>query len=391
MSWLRRIPRPRLRFERPHHLPDGDRVPFDPEDRPPPSELGMTARKFAVIAGLAGLLALAWLLRTELLIIFLATLIAAALHGPVLWLERKRLPRIAAIVVVYLAVVLVITAAFAVIIPPMVEQAQELIEELPEIIEDLVDTATATIDGIAGPGSAERLFEAITDRMDQPDNGDNGNNNGDPVAEAPFAIINTVVNIVIVFFLSALLILERDAIRGWTMRLVVARDRAPVMDLVRNAFNKLGRYVSGQLIIMTITGVAAGAGMLLLGVPFALPLALLAFLAEAIPIAGPFISGIPIVAIAFLESPTTGFIMLGWMFAIQQLEGLLLYPVVHGRVLSLSPAVVLIGVVSGASLGGIVGAIIAVPVVAVIDVVFREIVFPLRERQSRRDSEEVTT
>jgi predicted PurR-regulated permease PerM len=361
-------------------------VPFDPEDRPPPSELGMTARRFMVVAGLAGLLAFAWLLRSELLIIFLATLIAAALHGPVLWLERKRLPRIAAIVVVYLAVVLVIGAAFAVIIPPMVEQAQELIEELPEIIEEVVDTLTATIEGIAGPGSAERLFELITERREQSD-GENGNN-GDPVVEAPFAIINTVVNTVIVFFLSALLLLERDAIRGWTMHLVVARDRAPVMDLVRNAFNKLGRYVSGQLIIMTITGVAALAGMLLLGVPFALPLALLAFLAEAIPIAGPFISGIPIVALAFLESPGTGFLMLGWMFAVQQLEGLLLYPVVHGRVLSLSPAVVLIGVVSGASLGGIVGAIIAVPVVAVIDVVFREIVFPLRERQSRRDTEE---
>jgi predicted PurR-regulated permease PerM len=386
MSWLRRAPRPRLHFERPNHGPDRDRVPFDPEDRPPPSELGMTARRFMVVAGLAGLLAFAWLLRSELLIIFLATLIAAALHGPVLWLERKRLPRIAAIVVVYLAVVLVIGAAFAVIIPPMVEQAQELIEELPEIIEEVVDTLTATIEGIAGPGSAERLFELITERREQSD-GENGNN-GDPVVEAPFAIINTVVNTVIVFFLSALLLLERDAIRGWTMHLVVARDRAPVMDLVRNAFNKLGRYVSGQLIIMTITGVAALAGMLLLGVPFALPLALLAFLAEAIPIAGPFISGIPIVALAFLESPGTGFLMLGWMFAVQQLEGLLLYPVVHGRVLSLSPAVVLIGVVSGASLGGIVGAIIAVPVVAVIDVVFREIVFPLRERQSRRDTEE---
>jgi putative heme transporter len=62
--------------------------------------------------------------------------------------------------------------------------------------------------------------------------------------------------------------------------------------------------------------------------------------------------------------------------------------VVHGRVLSLSPAVVLIGVVAGASIGGVVGAIIAVPVVAVIDVVFREIVFPLRARQSRRDSAE---
>jgi predicted PurR-regulated permease PerM len=365
---------------RARHVPN-HRVPFDPEHRPPPGQVAQTARKFLVVVGIAVLLALAWLLRNELLMVFLAMLIAAALHGPVRWLEERRLPRIGAIAVVYLALSGLIGGAFVVIVPPLVEQAQEFIEELPDIIENLVGEVTAVVDRIGGPGAGEDLIDAVTQQFGESPDGETAG-----VAAVPFAIVNVLVSTVIIFFLSALLLLERDAIRGWTMHLLVARDRAPVMDMVRNAFNKLGRYVSGQLLIMLITGVGAASGMLLLGVPFALPMGLLAFLAEAIPIAGPFISGIPIVALAFLESPGTGLLMLVWMVALQQIEGLLLYPVVHGRVLSLSPAIVLIAVVSGASLAGVLGAIIAIPVVAVIDVAVREIIFPLRERQSRRDT-----
>jgi len=101
--------------------------------------------------------------------------------------------------------------------------------------------------------------------------------------------------------------------------------------------------------------------------------------------AGAFIAGGPIVLLALLESPIQGLLMLIWLVVMQQLQGFIVVPIVQGRAVQLSPVVVLLSVLAGASLGGIVGAIIAIPVVAVVDVVIRDVVFPLRQaRQARR-------
>jgi putative heme transporter len=165
----------------------------------------------------------------------------------------------------------------------------------------------------------------------------------------------------------------------------VARDRRPALNLVDTAAAKLGGYIRGQLLVMAVTGVGTAVGMMLLGVPFALPMGLLGFLAEAIPLAGPIIAGVPVLVLAFLESPTTGLLMLVWLIVLQQLEGWLLYPIIQGRILSLSPLVVVLAVLAGATLYGVLGAVIAVPIVAIVDVILREVVFPLRRQASRRD------
>jgi putative heme transporter len=166
----------------------------------------------------------------------------------------------------------------------------------------------------------------------------------------------------------------------------VARDRRPALNLVDTAAAKLGGYIRGQLLVMAVTGVGTAVGMMLLGVPFALPMGLLGFLAEAIPLAGPIIAGVPVLVLAFLESPTTGLLMLVWLIVLQQLEGWLLYPIIQGRILSLSPLVVVLAVLAGATLYGVLGAVIAVPIVAIVDVILREVVFPLRRQASRRDA-----
>lgn len=365
--------------DEPARTPDGDRVAFDPVDRPPPGELALTARKFLLLVAIAIGLALLWVLRDLLIVLLIAILVASGMHGVVRPLER-RLPRLAAIGVAYGALILVLAGLGLIIAPPLVDEATNLVEDLPSIVDELRGDVIGLVDAVAGSGAGERMF----DQLVPPPVGD-GEADGEGLITIPFTILEVLVNVVIVMFVSAFVLLERDAIVRWTSRFLLARDRRPALDLARTAATKLGAYVRGQLLIMVVTGVGVAAGMMLLGVPFALPMGVLGFLAEAIPLAGPFIVGIPVVLLAFLEGPVIGLLMLGWFLLLQQAEGWLIYPVVQGRILSLSPLVVVLAVLTGANLYGVMGALIAVPIVAIVDVVLREIVFPLRRRASRRD------
>jgi predicted PurR-regulated permease PerM len=176
------------------------------------------------------------------------------------------------------------------------------------------------------------------------------------------------------------MILERDRARTWTMRFVAPHDRPALDGLLRKAAERLGAYVRGQLLIMGVTGVGSFVGLTIIGVPFALPLAIFAFLTEAIPIAGPVISGIAMIVVAFTESPVQGLLTVGLVLIIQQAESLVLVPVIQGRLISISPVAALLAVLAGSAIGDIPGAILAIPVVAIVMVVIDDVILPWRRR-----------
>jgi predicted PurR-regulated permease PerM len=343
------------------------------ERRPPGWGL---ARRIVVptlaIIGILLLLYLLWELRQLLILAFLALLLAAGLHDPALWLERRGFPRLAAAVVPFVGLAAVFVGLLIVIFPPLITQGAELIEDLPNIAEQLLGAVVGFVDDILGVGTGQQVVDQITDEMTQlqPDFA--------ALAMLPLTLFEALIALGSMLFLSVLLVIERDTAARWFLRFVNREDRQGMGDLGRNVLQKLGHYIRGQLVVMAVVGIASTVGMLVLGVPFALPLGVLAFLVEAIPLVGPFIAAVPILAIAFLESPITGLLMLGWLLVVQQAEGWLLTPLVQGKVMKLSPIAVLLAVFAGATLAGVVGAIIAVPIVAAVDVVLREVVIPLR-------------
>ena len=192
-------------------------------------------------------------------------------------------------------------------------------------------------------------------------------------------------------FLSILILIERNQARHWLLRFFAPEDRSTMDHLASTAADKLGGYVRGQLLIMTVTGTGSAIGLTLLGVPFALALGTLAFLTEAIPIAGPILAGAVMVGVALLESPAQALGTLVLVLALQQIEGLVLVPQIQGRVISISPAVALVSVIAGSTLAGIIGALIAIPLVAIVTVVVEEVVLPWRRRDIRPDPGRKTT
>jgi predicted PurR-regulated permease PerM len=343
----------------------------------PRSVAGITFRASLVVVGVVLAAYLAYQLRLLLILVFLAILFAAGLYALVRFFERF-LPRVLAVLITYVLLIGVFVLVLFLIFPPLIRQVVELVDDFPTLANDVRAGTIALLDGILGAGQGEPIVDSLTA----------GAQGALPalgsLLSVPLTAFGIIANTVVVIFLSALMLIERDRARAWVLEFVDERDREALVAVGRNALLRLGAYARGQLFVMSIIGFGSALGMVVLGIPFAVPLGALSFITAAIPLAGAFIAATPIVLVALTVSPGTGLFMLLWLVVLQQLEGSVITPFIQGRITNLSAIAVLLGVFAGTSLAGIVGGIIAIPLVAVADVVLRDIVFPLRRRAEAR-------
>ena len=345
-------------------------------DRQDDARITRLATGVAVRAAVAVLLVglAAWwlyLVREVLVVAFLALIIAAAIHAPVAALEARGIRRIFAVLLVYLVLFAAIGLLLALLIPPLVTQARAFAADLPSIIGRLSADVNALLAQL-GLATGGNVVDSVLGQL---------GSLGGLLARIPGVAVGFLSTLLLVTFLSALMILERDRARTWSMRFVAAADRPAWDSLIRKAGARLGAYVRGQLLIMLVTGVGSYVGLTLIGVPFALPLGIFAFLTEAIPIAGPVIAGVVMIVVALTESPGAALLTLVLVIIIQQAESLILVPVIQGRLISISPVVALIAVLAGSAIGDIPGAILAIPLVAIAMLVIDDVILPWRRMQ----------
>ena len=155
-----------------------------------------------------------------------------------------------------------------------------------------------------------------------------------------------------------------------------------IIDLWARVQRKLGRWLQGQIVLGLIVGILVYLGLSILGVPYALFLAILAGILELIPIAGPLIALVPAAALAFVHSPLLGLLTVFLYGAIQQVENHILVPKVIQRVVGLNPVIVILALLVGGNLAGVVGIILAVPVTTVVVEIFRDVVGKRKARTS---------
>jgi predicted PurR-regulated permease PerM len=335
--------------------------------------LGTSIAFRASVVVLTVLLAAWWLylVREVLVVAFLALIIASAIHAPVAALEARGIRRVFAILIVYLVLFAVVGVLLALLIPPLVRQAGDFAADLPNIVGRLSDDVNGLLAQL-GLASDSSVVNSVLGQLGSV---------GGILARIPGVAVGFLSALLLVTFLSALMILERDRGRTWSMRFVASQDRPAWDSLIRKAGDRLGAYVRGQLLIMLVTGVGSYVGLTLIGVPFALPLGIFAFLTEAIPIAGPIIAGVVMILVALTESPGAAVLTLILVAIIQQAESLVLVPVIQGRLISISPVVALLAVLAGSAIADIPGAILAIPVVAIATLVIDDVILPWRRRQ----------
>jgi len=332
------------------------------------SVTAVTFRVMVVVVGVILALGVLWQLQQLVLLTIVALIIAAAMHAPVAAMERRGMPRPLAILLAYTVLLGVFVVALVVVGGPLVTQLQQLFDDLPQIATDLRTQAVEFVDGLAGEGQGQELVawaEGAATGIDM-----------QPILGVPMTLAGAAINVFIVLILSAFFVYERDTARGFFLPLLPPDRRESAHDLARSILRRLAAYVHGRFVVMVFIGLAMTATLMVLGIPFALPLGLFAFVVELIPMIGPWLALIPAVAVAFTESPEQAIALMVIWFVIQQIESYVLTPAIMGRFQHLPPSVVLLSVLAGFALFGVLGAIIGVPVVAVIAMIIQGVVVP---------------
>lgn len=337
-----------------------------------PIYVGLLFAVFTVVAILV-----LYVLRHVLLILFISVLFAAALTGPSEWLhDRLRLPRGLAAVLIYVAVFAVLVGLGWLVVPPLLGQVAEFADRAPEYADRYqgIREAYANLrsdfpalppfdDQVSGLGSA------ILDRA------------GERAAALPGDLFALFLDMLSVFVISLLLVTSRVRIRSFILSLVQPGRRDEVASILDKIWSRIGVYLRAKAIVMAIVGVLMYLALILIGVPFAVPLAIIVAFGELIPRAGPWLARIPLLAIAALDSPRAFVLTLIASVLVENLKGYAISPLVEGDQLDIHPLLVFVAVLVGASLGGAAGAFVAVPAAAIVDIVVREIVVPWRQAQ----------
>lgn len=286
-----------------------------------------------------------------LFLLFISFIVMSALRPLVDRLERFHIPRIIAIVLIYALVFGFLGVSLAGVIPALVVQTARFIQDLPTFISRV--SPYSGIDVSALTAQIAPISENIV--------------------KVTVGIFSNIVTTLTVLVFTFYFLLEHKHTQAYLSTFMGEEAAGRVMDLTSEVERRLGAWVHGELLLMTIIGVFSFVGLTMLHVDFALPLAIIAGLLEAVPMIGPIISGIPAVLVALSVSPFLALSVVALYFIIQQVENNLIVPIVMKKSIGLSPLLTILALMIGARLGGVVGAILAVPGVLVLQVLFREL------------------
>ena len=300
-----------------------------------------------------------WLLyyiRDLILELFVALLIMAILNPLVTRLSKFKIPRAISVFIVYLVVFGVFGAAIAGIIPPLVEQTTSFVNNLPKYLSSL---------GIGGYINEQITGQLLSQLGSIPGQ----------IVKVGISVFSNVVAVITVLILAFYLLLARNKLEdqlGLFFGDDKKRELGRIIDLLES---RLGGWARGALTLMALVGVSNYIGLVILGIPFALPLAILSGLLEIIPYLGPVVAAIPAVIIGLSISPLMGLAVAALAFLIQQLENYLFVPKVMEKSAGVSPIVTLLSLAVGFRIAGVVGVVISVPVVLTVQVLLSKYLF----------------
>lgn len=273
----------------------------------------------------------------------------SALSPTVDQLTKFKVPRVVAVLLVFLLAIASVVALFTIGLTPLITQTSSLTQKLVDITNTLLNTHI--------------IDEAVIKEQLSSASGQLVNVTVD-IFKNFIALVSTMV-------ITVYMMLDRRKIEDYgTSFFGTRQERAQV--LLRRIEDKLGAWLRGQIILSFVIGICVYIGLTIFGIEFALPLAIIAGLLEVVPVLGPIISAIPAVLIALTVSPIFALLIAGFYLAVQQLEGHLIVPQVMKRAVGLNPLLVILAVSIGSRLLGIGGALLAVPIAVVIQLVIQE-------------------
>ena len=290
-------------------------------------------------------------IREILYLLFIAFIIMAALRPTVDWLEKRRVPSVISILFMYILVFGVFGLSLVGTVPSLVVQFTHLTQALPSFISRVMPYWNIDMNAFS------QQIAPLSQNL----------------VKLTVSIFSNIVTIVTVLVFTFYLLLERKHMEELLASFMTEETAKRVSLVLKNVEQRMGSWVQGELLLMLVIGIFAYIGLVLLRVDFALPLAILAGLLEIIPTVGPIISAIPAIIIGLASSPVLALSVVLLFFIIHQAENTLIVPFVMKKSVGLPPLLTIIALMIGGKLAGIAGAVLAVPVVLVIQEIIREV------------------
>lgn len=288
--------------------------------------------------------------RETILWIFVSFILMAALKHSTDAMEQAGIPRAIAALLQFALILLFLVFCVSSIIPPLVSQTIHLTESLPGYLYSLFPSMV--IDG-------QVISQYITPVSSN-------------LLSVTIGIFSNLVALFTVFVISFYLLMERKNLHVQLAAFIGKKAGARLMEVVGKIEERLGAWVRGQFALALIIGLATFIVLSFLGLPFVLPLAIIAGILEIVPVIGPIISAIPAIIIALTISPILAVATALFYFLIQQIEASVVVPYVMKRAVGLPPLVTILAIMIGGTLAGITGALLAIPVAVVTQAVIEE-------------------
>jgi predicted PurR-regulated permease PerM len=335
-----------------------------------------------VVVGVALLFWLLLRFYSVILILFIAIVISTAIRPVVDWLYSRGVPRPAGIIAVYLGLLLLLVGFALLVAPVIIRQVATISQAVPAAYTRLRETMLSTPNLLvlrlafemppeltlssAEPATSDEAFSAVAQLWQG-------------ISVVFTAVFGILATLVLAFYWT----LDGERSKRAVMMLLSNEKREEARELLATIEDKVGKYVAGQALLSLIIGAISLVAYLVIGLPYALVLAVTAGILEAVPVVGPVLAAIPAILIAIPLGPDKLVAVIVANVAIQQLENSLLVPRIMKQAVGVSPLVTLLSLIAFSSLFGIVGALVAIPLAAVIQLLLeRFLLGPAAVQQS---------
>lgn len=308
-----------------------------------------------------------YLIKDILAILFVSLILSSALDPWVDWMQTKKIPRALGILFIYFVSFLILGGAIYLIIPPIAQQVGELANDFPRYVDKVI--------------SGFAVFKAFTIQHNLLDSIKNSlgswSSNLQTAASSIFSTVTGIFGGIFSFFLVLILtfymVVEESAIKKLVWSIAPAEYQPYLLGLINRIQIKIGMWLRGQMILSLIIFVMTYIGLSILGVKYALVLALIAGITEAVPYLGPILGSIPGVFLSFTQSPMLALFAAILYYVIQMVENNILVPKIMERAVGLNPIISIAALMIGLQIGGIVGAILSIPVATAVSVIVSDI------------------
>jgi putative heme transporter len=322
----------------------------------------LAPRTMIVVIALAAAALLLVRLVPILLVLAAALMMVGALNPLVVWLEARKVRRSLAIGIVFGLAVALMALGLFVTLPSLVAQVKTLVEHEPDIrgrLADYLETSTMT--------------RALSADLRDVHYGEIFKNSGGTLLAASMHAVEIVGYSLAAVFLALYMMIDRDRLRGGLFSLVPRRHHVRASRILLNLETIVGGYIRGQLITCVLITVFILVLLLICRVPNALALAVFGGLMDLLPYIGALLTIVPAVAAAYVVSPVVALVVFGLLLLYEEFESRLLTPLVYGRALRLPSSVVFFSLLVGGTLGGVVGALLALPTAAMMLMLLEEL------------------